>query len=99
MSGASELDELHGLISFLRQRVTSLQSRYRDIVPMRRIVNDAERLLNDIDRLDIDTCELDVERLPPQPYVGEKILVPDTPYDTDFWRDVDDEGIGGRRSG
>ena len=26
---------------------------------------------------------------------GEKIPVPDTPYDREFWRDVDDEGVGG----
>ncbi len=100
MSGAPELDELHGLIIVLRQCVTSLQTQYHDIAPMRRIANDADRLLNDIDRLDIDTGELDVERAAPQPYVGEKIPVPDTQYDTNFWRDVDDEGIGGQlRSG
>ena len=63
---------------------------------MRRIVNDADRLLNDIDRLDIDVDELDFERAAPQPYAGEKIPVPDTQYDTSFWRDVDDEGIGGQ---
>ena len=96
----SELDELHGLISVMRQCVTSLQTQYHDIASMRRIANDADRLLNDIDRLDIDTGELDVERAAPQPYVGEKIPVPDTQYDTNFWRDVDDEGIGGQlRSG
>ena len=100
MSGAPERDELHGLISVMRQCVTSLQTQYHDIASMRRIANDADRLLNDIDRLDIDTGELDVERAAPQPYVGEKIPVPDTQYDTSFWRDVDDEGIGGQlRSG
>ncbi len=26
---------------------------------------------------------------------GEKITIPDTQYDSDFWRDVDDEGVGG----
>jgi hypothetical protein len=28
---------------------------------------------------------------------GEKISIPDTTYDTDFWRGVDDEGLGGTR--
>jgi hypothetical protein len=28
-------------------------------------------------------------------FTGEKIQVPDTPYDREFWRDVDDEGVGG----
>jgi hypothetical protein len=27
---------------------------------------------------------------------GEKIPLPDTHYDTDFWRGVDDEGLGGQ---
>jgi hypothetical protein len=26
---------------------------------------------------------------------GEKIVIPDTQYDSEFWRDVDDEGVGG----
>ena len=26
------------------------------------------------------------------------IQIPDTEYDIDFWRDVDHEGVGGRRS-
>jgi hypothetical protein len=28
---------------------------------------------------------------------GEKIAIPDTQYDTEFWRDVDDEGVGGHK--
>jgi hypothetical protein len=26
---------------------------------------------------------------------GEKIAIPDADYDRDFWRDVDQEGVGG----
>ena len=26
----------------------------------------------------------------------EKIAIPDTEYDSEFWRDVDDEGVGGQ---
>jgi hypothetical protein len=26
---------------------------------------------------------------------GEKIPVPDTPYDREFWAGIDDEGVGG----
>jgi hypothetical protein len=61
---------------------------------MRRIVNDAERILNDVELLDIDANEL---ALTQQTTVvsGEKIGIPDTPYDSSFWRDVDDEGVGG----
>ena len=96
MQGASELDELHTLISSVRRCTAALQSQYGDTPPMRRIVNDADRLLNDIDRLDIDTDELDSGRAAPQMRAGEKIPMPDTQYDTDFWRGVDDEGLGGQ---
>ena len=30
-------------------------------------------------------------------HVGEKIGIPDTQYASDFWQDVDDEGLGGTR--
>ena len=73
-----------------------MKSRYGDTHAMRRVVNDADRLLNDLDRLEIDVSELGVARAAtPQPAL-EKIAVPDTQYDQDFWRDVDDEGVGGQ---
>ncbi len=73
--------------------MTSLKSRYGDIPAMRRIVNDTERILNDVELLDIDAGELDLAS--PVPQSGEKIPIPDTQYDAEFWRDVDDEGVGG----
>ena len=96
MSGASELDELHSLISSVRRCIAALQSQYGETAPMRRIFNDADRLLNDIDRLDIDTDELDSGRAAPQLHAGEKIPMPETQYGTDFWRGADDEGLGGQ---
>ena len=96
MSGASELDELHSLISSVRRCIAALQSQYGDAAPMRRIVNDADRLLNDIDRLGIDSDELDSGRAAPRLQAGEKISMPDTQYDIDFWRGADDEGLGGQ---
>lgn len=94
MSTTTELAELHDLIGGLRRCVTSLKARYGDTPAMRRIVNDAERILNDVELLDIDANELDLTQ---QTVVvsGEKIAIPDTPYDSAFWRDVDDEGVGG----
>lgn len=98
MSSATELAELHELIGRLRRCATSLASRYGDTPATRRIVNDAERLLNDIDRLDIDVDELELARgVTYQHQSGERIPIPDTTYDTDFWRGVDDEGLGGTR--
>lgn len=95
MSSSTELAELHELIGALRRCVTSLRSRYHDTPAMRRIVNDVERILNDVELLDIDAGELDLARHAVQ-YPGEKISIPDTQYDSEFWRDVDDEGVGGQ---
>lgn len=98
MSTTTELDQLHELIGGLRRCVSSLSSRYGDSPEMRRIVNDAERIMNDIDRLDIDAEELQLTRgTGHHHHVGEKIVIPDGDYASDFWRDVDDEGLGGAR--
>lgn len=94
MSRAAELAELHHVIGNLRRCVTALQSRYGDAPAMRRVVIDTERILNDLELLEMDAAELDFT---PSAVVtsGDKIPVPDTPYDREFWRDVDDEGVGG----
>jgi hypothetical protein len=98
MSSTTELAELHELIGRMRRCVTSLASTYGDSPATRRIVNDAERILNDIDRLDIDAEELELTRgVSRHHHAGERISIPDTQYDADFWRDVDDEGLGGAR--
>jgi hypothetical protein len=45
--------------------------------------------------LEID--ELDIQRAATKnPHVGQKIAIPDIDYGADFWRDVDDEGVGGQ---
>ncbi|OBK50340.1 hypothetical protein [Mycobacterium sp. 1081908.1] len=94
MSATTELAELHDLIGGLRRCVSSLRARYGDSPAMRRIVIDADRILSDVELLDTDVAELDLDRATVQ-QSGEKIVIPDTQYDTDFWRDVDDEGVGG----
>ena len=94
MSTTAELAELHDLIGGLRRCVSSLKARYGDSPAMRRIMIDADRILSDIELLDIDVSELDLARATVQ-QSGEKITISDTQYDTDFWRDVDDEGVGG----
>jgi hypothetical protein len=63
---------------------------------MRRIVLDAERILNDVELLDIDAKDLNLS-LTAQKSSGDKIGIPDTQYDRDFWGDIDDEGVGGVR--
>ncbi len=96
MSRAAELAELQHLIGSLRRCVTSLQHRYGDAPAMRRVLLDTERILGDLELLDADAAELELASHP-APGAGEKIQVPDTPYDREFWRDVDDEGVGGRQ--
>jgi hypothetical protein len=97
---STDLNELHNLIDGLQRCVTSLQSRYGDVPAMRRMAGDAARILVDVERLDVDDGdgdgEIDVERGAAHRYgAGEKIAVPGTQHDIDFWRDVDDEGLGG----
>jgi hypothetical protein len=94
MSRAAELAELHHLAGSLRRCVTSLQHRYGDAPAMRRVLLDTERILGDLELLDADAAELE-QVSHPEPGTGEKIQVPDTTYDREFWRDVDDEGVGG----
>jgi hypothetical protein len=93
-AGTAELSELHDLIGGLRRCVSSLKARYGDSPAMRRIVIDADRILSDVELLDTDVSELDLARATVQ-QSGDKIFIPDTQYDSDFWRDVDDEGVGG----
>ncbi len=94
MSRATELAELHQLIGSLRRCVNSLQHRYGDQPAMRRVMIDTDRIMGDLEILEMDASELEHA----SHHVGgpaEKIPVPDTPYDREFWRDVDDEGVGG----
>lgn len=94
MGTTTELAELHDLIGGLRRCVGSLKNRYGDSPAMRRIVIDADRIISDVEMLDTDIAELDLARATVQ-QSGEKIVIPDTQYDSEFWRDVDDEGVGG----
>ena len=94
MSSTTELAELHELIGGLRRCVSSLKARYGDSPAVRRVVIDADRILGDVELLDTDVSELDLMRATVQ-QSGEKIAIPDTEYERDFWRDVDQEGVGG----
>ncbi|TVS86745.1 hypothetical protein [Mycobacterium helveticum] len=93
-TGSTELAELHDLVGGLRRCVSSLRARYGDSPALRRLVIDADRILSDVDLLDADVSELDVILATVQ-QSEEKIAIPDTQYDSEFWRDADDEGVGG----
>jgi hypothetical protein len=94
LSTTTELAELHDLIGGLRRCVSTLKARYGDSPAMRRIVIDADRILGDVELLDTDVSEFDLMHATVQ-QSGEKIAIPDTDYDRDFWRGVDHEGVGG----
>jgi hypothetical protein len=94
LSTTTELAELHDLIGGLRRCVTSLRARYGDSPAMRRTVLDADHIIGDVELLDTDVSEFDLARVT-LPQSSEKIAIPDTDYDRDFWRDVDQEGVGG----
>ena len=93
MSRAAELAELHQIAGNLRRCVATLKNRYGDTPAMRRVVIDAERILRDLELLDMDAAELEFSSHVAA--VGEKIPIPDTPYDREFWAGIDDEGVGG----
>jgi hypothetical protein len=95
VSSTTELAELHALIGDLRRCVLGLKTRFGDIPGMRRIEMDAERILTDVQLLESDAGELDLQRWAAE-RAQDKITIPDTEYDSEFWRDVDDEGVGGQ---
>lgn len=96
MSTTTEFAELHKLIGEMRRCVTTLAAKYGDSPATRRIANDAERILLDIDRLDIDAQDLAMRHGVTQQKAGsEKIAIPDTQYDREFWGDISDGGVSG----
>jgi hypothetical protein len=98
MSITTEVDELHQLMKGVRRCVTSLVSTQGSGPAMRRIVNDVERILNGVARLDIDVEALELTSGCGEPDGSTAMIqIPDTEYHIDFWRDVDHEGVGGRR--
>src|ERR1700722_5692230 len=97
LSSTTELAELHDLIGGLRRCVSSLKARYGDSPAMRRIEIDADRILGDVELLDTDVSELDLTRTTVR-QSGEKIAIPVAYFDPVFFRDVDQEGVGGHNS-
>ncbi|GAA4870340.1 hypothetical protein [Saccharopolyspora cebuensis] len=92
MPSTQDLAELRRTLNQLRSGVGALRTRYGDVPGVR-------RLSNDLDRFDIDLADLSAAMPVPRRSVEAEdvVLVPDTPYDPELWRDADDEGIGGRR--
>ena len=76
-----------------QRAVQSLVRHYGDTV-------DGRRLLADVGRLDIDLdllCGAAPAQAParqPVPESPRREVIPDTPYERDFWMDAEDEGLG-----
>jgi len=96
MTVTTEIDELHLLVANLRGCLTSIVAAYGDCPAIRRVANDVESIRNGVARLEIDIEGLAVTGGYPQRSTC-LVQIPDTQYDHAFWRDVDHEGIGGRR--
>ena len=68
----------------------SLVRHYGDTVDGRRLLADVGRLCDDLDLLCGSVVAAPVAAAPAPP----REVIPDTPYERDFWMDAEDEGIG-----
>ena len=101
IAGRGRLDGTHGVVATTaegEERLTAdiiliATGAYPRELPSAQ--PDAERILTDVQLLESDAGDLDLERWAAE-RAPEKIAVPDTEYDSEFWRDVDDEGVGGQ---
>jgi hypothetical protein len=84
----TEFTDLRDSIGQLRHCLTSLQAKYGDAFPIR-------RLANDVERLDIDAGELELSPPPVVPHrEPEVVYVPDSRSDEAAWMGAQDEGLG-----
>lgn len=99
-STTTELGDVLRALAHLRTGVDGLHARYGDVPMVRRIDNDLERLEIDVSELSTAAPAPPQRRAPTRTGSThrEVVEVPDTPYDPSLWRDVDDEGVGGRHS-
>jgi hypothetical protein len=87
-----DVAEVRRALAALQRAVAELQSRYAESLGLRRLSSDVTRLADDLDELgELRPAKPTGDRLPRLQFV------PDQPYEPDFWRDADDEGVGGTR--
>jgi hypothetical protein len=87
-----DVSDVHRALAALERAVGVLQSRYAETIGLRRLASDVNRLREDLAELgELRAAKPAGDGLPRLQFV------PDKPYDPDFWRDADDEGVGGTR--
>ena len=74
----------------VERAVAALVRHYGDTVDGRRLLADVGRLGPDLDLL----CGSATPAAKPAPAPLTREVIPDTPYERDFWMDAEDEGIG-----
>lgn len=92
----TEIDKLRRTISTLTSDVDAIREKFGDGPAVRRLANDVERLSIDADDFTA-TGGADVPRQKKPADQGERVIIPDAPYDESLWEGADDEGVGGYR--
>jgi hypothetical protein len=92
MPSDEDIAEVRRALAALERAVGALQARHTETLGLRRLASDVRRFADDLAELG--------ELRPAKP-TGDALprlqFVPDKPYEPDFWRDADDEGVGGTR--
>ena len=79
----------------VERAVQALVRHYGDTVDGRRLLADVGRLSTDLDLLcGSATTQSPAAKPPTAPPGPKREVIPDTPYERDFWMDAEDEGIG-----
>ena len=80
-------------VQSVERAVESLVRHYGDTVDGRRLLADVGRLGADLDLL-CGAAPAQAKAPQPAPAPPKREVIPDTPYERDFWMDAEDEGIG-----
>ncbi|MFB7863344.1 MULTISPECIES: hypothetical protein [unclassified Streptomyces] len=65
-----------------------------DLAAVRRRLQDLEHTVEELERR--VGAERSAPRVPKEGRADSMVTIPDTPYDSQKWTDIDDEGLGAR---
>ena len=95
MTVKDHLTEAAGHVAGLRHCVAGLKDDLGTTIDVQRIRDDVARLADDLDLLARGAGVGDSSRTGAP---GEIVFIPDDDYDPTLWSDVEDEGVGPRRT-